>query len=158
DGHWELTLKDGTVYEFPDSSTATRFQRAAVVGIRDRFGHRLALTRGGICQGGTNPGIACTTNAQCSGGGVCGKGYDRCEGGTSPGVPCTTNAQCGSRGACIATDNLVKITSPHGRWIALTYGQSSCPTCVSQITVSQITDNAGRTVSYMYDQYNRLTR
>lgn len=42
---WDLTLKDGTVYVFPDSYYATRPAQGAVVGIRDRYGHILRLAR-----------------------------------------------------------------------------------------------------------------
>src|SRR5439155_3925017 len=82
DGHWELTRTDGTVYEFPDSFSATSFQQAAVTGIRDRFGHRLALTRGGVCQAGPTPGAACATTADCGSGGTCLMQGNRCRGGS----------------------------------------------------------------------------
>jgi len=42
---WDLTLKDGTVYTFPDSDSATVPRRAACTGMRNRYGETLALTR-----------------------------------------------------------------------------------------------------------------
>ena len=46
-GHvgWDLSLKDGTLYEFPEASTATRSMWAALTGFRDRYGNALTLTR-----------------------------------------------------------------------------------------------------------------
>jgi RHS repeat-associated protein len=45
---WKLTLKDGTVYEFPISDSAVRPSQAAVRTIRDRYGNALTLTRDGV--------------------------------------------------------------------------------------------------------------
>lgn len=42
---WSLTLKDGTVYTFPDSDSATVPRRAACTSMRNRFGETLTLTR-----------------------------------------------------------------------------------------------------------------
>ena len=42
---WDLTLKDGSVYTFPDSDSATVPRRAACTGMRNRFGETLTLTR-----------------------------------------------------------------------------------------------------------------
>ena len=42
---WDLRLKDGTVYEFPESGGAPRSQWAALKGVRDRYGNALTLTR-----------------------------------------------------------------------------------------------------------------
>jgi RHS repeat-associated protein len=42
---WDLTLKDGTVYTFPDSDSATVPRRAACTSMRNRFGDTLTLTR-----------------------------------------------------------------------------------------------------------------
>ena len=44
-GHWELTLKDGTMYTFPDSDSATVPRRAAVTSMRTRYGETLTLVR-----------------------------------------------------------------------------------------------------------------
>jgi RHS repeat-associated protein len=46
-GGWDLTLKDGTVYEFPDAAGATRPMQAALTGMRDRYGNALGLARDG---------------------------------------------------------------------------------------------------------------
>jgi RHS repeat-associated protein len=46
-GGWDLRLKDGTVYQFPEASGATRSQWAALKGYRDRYGNALTLTRDG---------------------------------------------------------------------------------------------------------------
>ncbi|HEU4835219.1 MAG TPA: kelch repeat-containing protein, partial [Pyrinomonadaceae bacterium] len=42
---WSLTLKDGTVYTFPDSDSATVPRAAAVTSMRNRYGETLTLTR-----------------------------------------------------------------------------------------------------------------
>ena len=42
---WDLRLKDGTMYEFPESGGAPRSQWAALKGVRDRHGNALTLTR-----------------------------------------------------------------------------------------------------------------
>jgi RHS repeat-associated protein len=42
---WDMTLKDGTVYTFPDSFNADRPQKAALTRIRDRFGNTLTIAR-----------------------------------------------------------------------------------------------------------------
>ena len=42
---WNLTLRNGTVYIFPDGSGATIPQQAAIIGIRDRYGNTVSLTR-----------------------------------------------------------------------------------------------------------------
>src|SRR5262249_9598814 len=47
--------------------------------------------------------------------------------------------------------NLLRVTSPNGRWIAFTY-DSAFP--VNHVT--QATDNIGRTVSYTYDSHGNL--
>jgi YD repeat-containing protein len=48
--------------------------------------------------------------------------------------------------------NVTQVTSPHGRWIAFTYGEdANCATCISHIT-----DNIGRTVHYAYDTSGNL--
>ena len=48
------------------------------------------------------------------------------------------------------TGNLLRVTSPNGRWIAFTYAPGTT-------RVSQIQDNLGRTVSYGYDANGNLT-
>ena len=48
--------------------------------------------------------------------------------------------------------NLVRITSPNGRWIELTYDSASP---VNHVT--QAKDNIGRTVTYTYDTSGRLS-
>jgi len=42
---WNLTLKDGTVYTFPDGTGATRPQQGALTRIKDRTGNTLSLVR-----------------------------------------------------------------------------------------------------------------
>jgi RHS repeat-associated protein len=42
---WTLTKKDGTVYLFPDSTDSGLSQAAALLGVRDRYGNTLTLTR-----------------------------------------------------------------------------------------------------------------
>ncbi|MBI2526322.1 MAG: RHS repeat protein [Candidatus Rokubacteria bacterium] len=42
---WDLTLKDGTLYQFPEANGAPRPQWAALKGYRDRYGNALTLTR-----------------------------------------------------------------------------------------------------------------
>ncbi len=42
---WDLTLKDGTLYQFPEANGATRSQWAALKGYRDRYGNALTLSR-----------------------------------------------------------------------------------------------------------------
>jgi RHS repeat-associated protein len=44
---WNMTLADGTRYEFPDSSSAVFVAQAALTHVWDRFGNELALTRDG---------------------------------------------------------------------------------------------------------------
>ena len=42
---WNLTFKNGTVYQFPISDVATRGERAACTNITDRYGNQLTFTR-----------------------------------------------------------------------------------------------------------------
>ena len=42
---WDLHLKDGSLYVFPESSAATRSMWAALLRIRDRFGNTIDLIR-----------------------------------------------------------------------------------------------------------------
>lgn len=44
-GRWHLTLKDGTLYEFPDAENAQAPRIAALVAMSDRYGNRYTLTR-----------------------------------------------------------------------------------------------------------------
>src|SRR2546428_6332961 len=44
----ELTLKDGTVYWFPEAALQTNPAKAAVKQIRDRFGNTLQFVRDGV--------------------------------------------------------------------------------------------------------------
>ena len=44
-GRWHLTLKDGTLYEFPDAENAQSPRLAALVAMSDRYGNRYTLTR-----------------------------------------------------------------------------------------------------------------
>ena len=44
---WSITLKDGTVYYFPDSYNSTSARSAAAILVRDRFGNTVTLTRDG---------------------------------------------------------------------------------------------------------------
>jgi len=46
------------------------------------------------------------------------------------------------------TGNILRVTAPHGRWIAFTYDASN--------RVTQAKDNIGRTVTYTYDANGRL--
>lgn len=46
-GRWHLTLKDGTLYEFPDAENAQAPRIAALVAMSDRYGNRYTLTRDG---------------------------------------------------------------------------------------------------------------
>lgn len=54
------------------------------------------------CFGGSTPGIGCTSNSQCLGGGTC--TAQLCAGGSNPGTPCTSNAQCLGGGNCTGSD------------------------------------------------------
>ena len=94
-GHgWNLKLKNGTTYVFPEAAGATNPSQAALIGITDRYGNTLSLTR--------DP----------------------------------------------STFNLLRITTPNGRWVAFSYDASN--------RVTQATDNIGRTVGYTYDGSGRL--
>jgi RHS repeat-associated protein len=42
---WDLALRDGTVYTFPDGAPATTPSQAALLRIRDRYGNTVQLTR-----------------------------------------------------------------------------------------------------------------
>ena len=44
-GVWELKLRDGTIYTFPDAEGVLTPRQAALIGIRDRHGNQLTLTR-----------------------------------------------------------------------------------------------------------------
>lgn len=44
-GRWHLTLKDGTLYEFPDAENAQSPRLAALVAMSDRYGNSYTLTR-----------------------------------------------------------------------------------------------------------------
>jgi RHS repeat-associated protein len=49
------------------------------------------------------------------------------------------------------------VTTPDGRWLRFTYG--TCVTTPTPTTcVTRVQDNSGRTVSYTYDRYGRLTQ
>ena len=129
-GHgWDLTLRDGTVYVFPDGECARfdppvgspnpRPAEAALLAIRDRFGNTTFLSR--------DPASKCSTYyfgiLQNNGAG-----------------------------------NLLQITSPNGRWIKFSYESAPTGPCVSgESRIASIVDNAGRRVNYMYDDLNRLT-
>src|SRR5439155_10100272 len=45
--YWFLTLRDGTVYNFPDAFGTTIEARGALNGIQDRFGNTVTLIRDG---------------------------------------------------------------------------------------------------------------
>jgi RHS repeat-associated protein len=49
------------------------------------------------------------------------------------------------------TGPITNVTSPNGRWMEFSYNGPNCSVCVSEVT-----DNAGRTVSYAYDDSQRL--
>jgi len=42
---WNLSLKNGTVYVFPDGFNATSPQQCALIGIKDRYGNTVTFTR-----------------------------------------------------------------------------------------------------------------
>jgi RHS repeat-associated protein len=42
---WDLKFRNGAVYTFPDSFLASQPRQAAVIGMRDRYGNALTLTR-----------------------------------------------------------------------------------------------------------------
>jgi RHS repeat-associated protein len=42
---WNLTMKDATIYQFPDGENATNSQQAALTAIFDRYGNKLSITR-----------------------------------------------------------------------------------------------------------------
>jgi RHS repeat-associated protein len=42
---WNLTLRNGTVYLFPDGFNASSPQKCALIGITDRYGNQVAITR-----------------------------------------------------------------------------------------------------------------
>lgn len=44
-GRWQLTLKDGSIYEFPDAEGSSIPRYAALTAARDRYGNALTLTR-----------------------------------------------------------------------------------------------------------------
>ena len=44
-GGWELKLKDGRIYNFPDGENQVVPRKAALIGMRDRYGNALTLTR-----------------------------------------------------------------------------------------------------------------
>ena len=44
-GGWDLKLKDGTLFAFPDGFTANRPMQAAAIRMQDRFGNALTMTR-----------------------------------------------------------------------------------------------------------------
>jgi RHS repeat-associated protein len=55
------------------------------------------------CQGGSNPGMSCTTDSDCPGSGMCIKGGpSQCQGGSTPGASCATSAGCNG-GTCVPT-------------------------------------------------------
>jgi RHS repeat-associated protein len=87
-GYWTLTKKDGTVYQFPDSSNSNNPQEAAPMAMHDRYGNALTFTRD-------------------------------------------------------SSGNLLKVTSPNGRWIQFTYDTSN--------RITGALDNIGRTTSYTYN-------
>src|ERR1051325_6707727 len=91
-GGWNLTLRNGTVYTFPDSDGIIGPRHAAMTSMRDRNGNQLTLQR--------------------------------------------------------SDGNLLKITSPNGRWIEFTYDTSN--------RITQARDNIARTVNYTYDTRGRL--
>jgi RHS repeat-associated protein len=42
---WNLKLKNGTIYGFPDGYNASRPQQAALISIRDRYGNAMTISR-----------------------------------------------------------------------------------------------------------------
>lgn len=44
-GGWELKLKDGRIYNFPDGENQVVPRKAALIGMRDRYGNALTLSR-----------------------------------------------------------------------------------------------------------------
>lgn len=42
---WNLTFKDGTIYQFPDSYLASSAQAGALIGIIDRYGNTVTISR-----------------------------------------------------------------------------------------------------------------
>jgi RHS repeat-associated protein len=51
---------------------------------------------------------------------------------------------------------IATVTTPSGRWLEFTYG--SCGSQTNGVEcVSKVVDNSGRTLSYQYDEYGRLT-
>jgi RHS repeat-associated protein len=53
---WNLTLVDGTVYIFPEAEFAGGPNEAALIGIRDRFGNQLTISRPDISAFGSPVG------------------------------------------------------------------------------------------------------
>jgi hypothetical protein len=70
----------------------------------------VATTPARACQGGTNPGTTCTTDAECTDGGTCGFAME-CFGGTTPGMACVTAGDCGDDSTCITALELVDATA-----------------------------------------------
>jgi RHS repeat-associated protein len=52
-----------------------------------------------------------------------------------------------------AAGRVLRVTSPNGRWIALTWGACT----VTTQCVAKASDNLGRTVHYAYDSFGRMT-
>ena len=51
-----------------------------------------------------------------------------------------------------ARGDIVRITSPNGRWMAFSYDAPNCSRCIRQAQ-----DNSGRVIDYVYDQTMRLS-
>jgi hypothetical protein len=109
-GLWgsEISLPPGvnTFYANPFNYSATQ---VPINGMSATFYLANWGSQGGVgdvlsgnCQGGSNKNNACTTDADCPGGGAC---AGQCQGGSSPMSPattCTTDSDCVSfSGACV---------------------------------------------------------
>jgi len=105
---------------------------------------------GNSCVGGSVPGISCSVDSECTGGGTCTgvvfQGYcdltnKLCFGGTEPGTSCTVNSDCAGSGTC---GTGCRCTGPHN-CLALANGTCSGGTRAGADCQDDVTCSGGGT-------------
>ncbi|HYC55085.1 MAG TPA: hypothetical protein VEL28_09120 [Candidatus Binatia bacterium] len=101
------------------STTKNQANRcAAACDAGPNFGYACGgvITR---CAGGSENGVACDEDSDCSGGGTCSTNPLACNGGSNPGNACGSNTDCGGGGVC-------GDACPGGRCVPLCMEKGKC--------------------------------
>jgi RHS repeat-associated protein len=129
---WSLRLKNGTTYLFPDSSGASTPAEAALIGITDRNGNRVTISRNSPSE--TLGATSHITRITSPNGRWISLQYD-------------------------SKDRVKRATDNLGRIVTYTYDNYSAsgrPTCDSQGMLCAVKDANGGITSYTYDGGNRM--